>query len=130
MLSVLIALPLLGAILVGIMPTAEGSRFRLVTSLFSGLSLAWAVSLGNRFLDHSAVQLQEYLPWLDAIGLSYRLSIDGLSYSLVILNTLLTTIAIYSSSEAVTRPRLYYSLLLLINGAVSGAFLANNFLLF
>jgi NAD(P)H-quinone oxidoreductase subunit 4 len=42
----------------------------------------------------------------------------------------LTWIAIYSSDEKIARPRLYYSLILLLNAAVSGVFLAQDLLLF
>jgi len=39
-------------------------------------------------------------------------------------------VAIYSTDESIVRPRLYYSLILLITGGVTGAFLAQNLLLF
>ena len=49
---------------------------------------------------------------------------------MVILNSLLTIIAIYSIGENVERPRLYYCLLLLINAGITGALIAQNLLLF
>ncbi|MEK0189414.1 proton-conducting transporter membrane subunit, partial [Microcoleus anatoxicus] len=66
----------------------------------------------------------------DVLGLNYNLGVDGLSLPLVILNALLTGVAIYSTDESIRRPRLYYSLILLITGGVAGAFLAQNLLLF
>jgi NAD(P)H-quinone oxidoreductase subunit 4 len=75
-------------------------------------------------------QQQEYLPWISALGLDYQLGVDGLSLPLLILNSLLTCIVIYGSQRDIDRPRLFYSLLLLVSGAVAGAFLAQNLLLF
>jgi NAD(P)H-quinone oxidoreductase subunit 4 len=49
---------------------------------------------------------------------------------MLLLNSLLTWIAIYSSSQQTERPRLFYSLILLVSGGVAGAFLTQNLLLF
>lgn len=76
------------------------------------------------------MQFVENVNWIDALGLSYRLGMDGLSLPLVALNSLLTWIAIYSSDEQIERPRLYYTLILILNAAVSGVFLAQDLLLF
>jgi NAD(P)H-quinone oxidoreductase subunit 4 len=67
---------------------------------------------------------------LDNLGLRYQLGIDGLSFPLLALNGLLTCIAVYVSDVAIERPRFYYSLLLLLNFSVVGAFVAENLLLF
>jgi NAD(P)H-quinone oxidoreductase subunit 4 len=75
-------------------------------------------------------QFAEFLPWIESLGLSYRLGIDGLSLPLLLLNGLLTVIAIYSSDTEIIRPRFYYSLLLLLATGVNGAFLAQDLLLF
>jgi NAD(P)H-quinone oxidoreductase subunit 4 len=76
------------------------------------------------------MQFQEYLPWNETLGLSYQLGVDGLSILMLVLNSLLTWIAIYSSSQDTERPRLFYSMILLVSGGVAGAFLAENLLLF
>jgi NAD(P)H-quinone oxidoreductase subunit 4 len=78
----------------------------------------------------AAFQLQEYISWLPLLGLDYDIAVDGLSYPMLALNSFLTWIAIYSSDEDTNRPRLFYSLMLLVSGAVAGAFLAHNLLLF
>jgi NAD(P)H-quinone oxidoreductase subunit 4 len=43
----------------------------------------------------------EYHNWLPQIGLIYSLGVDGLSLPLVILNTFLTGIAVYSIGDKV-----------------------------
>ena len=76
------------------------------------------------------MQFTEQLPWVDWLGLSYHLGVDGISLPLIILNQLLTLIAILSSPDKLERPRLYYSLMLVLNLSVTGAFLSQDLLLF
>ena len=76
------------------------------------------------------LQLQESLPWVASLGLDYRLGIDGLSMPLVVINAA-PHIDVGLGLPCVSqRPRLYFALLLVISGAVNGAFLAENLLLF
>ncbi|HEY9615951.1 MAG TPA: NADH-quinone oxidoreductase subunit M, partial [Microcoleaceae cyanobacterium] len=132
MLSALIWLPVLGAILIGLLPATIADRYaRSIALGFTGLTFALSVLLLNQF-DSSSIglQFQELLPWIESLGLSYQLGLDGLSLPLVVLNGLLTCFAIYSSETTTQRPKLYYILLLLLNAGVAGAFLAQNLLLF
>ncbi|MBF2028636.1 MAG: NADH-quinone oxidoreductase subunit M [Oscillatoriales cyanobacterium C42_A2020_001] len=132
MLSVLVWIPFVAALLVGLLPRSSStSVMRWVALVAMGGTFVWSVLLAVRFdaLDANA-QFQELLPWIEPLGLSYQLGVDGLSLPLLIINGLLTWIAIYSSDEDIQRPRLYYILILLLNGGVAGAFLAQNLLLF
>ena len=93
--------------------------------------MLWTLFVIGQFdPSDSSLQMQESLPWIEPLGLDYRLGIDGLSAILLALNSLLTWIAIFSSPTSVERPRLFYSLVLLVGGGVAGAFLAQNLLLF
>ena len=132
MLSTLIWMPVLGAAIIGFWPgTIPASRARLGALAVTALVLLWTVYLFIQFdLSNAGLQFQEYLPWNETLGLSYQLGVDGLSLPMVALNSLLTWIAIYSSSKQTERPRFFYALILLISGGVAGAFLASNLLLF
>ncbi len=128
MLSTLIWFPFLGAIAIATLPLRQ---LKLVALSISGFILLWNFWIATQFdANNSLLQLQEYLPWLETLGLNYQLGVDGLSLPLLLLNSLLTWIAIYSSQEQTERPRLFYSLILLVSGAVAGALLAQNLLLF
>jgi NAD(P)H-quinone oxidoreductase subunit 4 len=130
-LSVLILLPLLGAILIGVLPSGWARRARSIALVVAGLNLLWSLILLGKFDPTSTLpQFIEIMPWVDAIGLSYRLSLDGLSLPLIVLNSLLTLIAIYASDLDIQRPRFYYALLMFLYVGVAGAFLADNLLLF
>jgi NAD(P)H-quinone oxidoreductase subunit 4 len=132
MLSTLLWIPLVGAIIVAFWPGLQTARqAQGFTLLVSILGLTWTIALGFQFdVTIAGSQFQESLPWLDNLGLRYQLGIDGLSFPLLALNGLLTCIAVYVSDVAIERPRFYYSLLLLLNFSVVGAFVAENLLLF
>jgi NAD(P)H-quinone oxidoreductase subunit 4 len=54
----------------------------------------------------------------------------GSSLPLVLINGAFTLVAAVCTRDFSKRPRIYFSMLLLISGAVNGAFLAENLLLF
>ena len=132
MLTALILVPILGAILIGFLPTSEGSTLprRTALAVAAGLFCYSFWLLTQLDLTNSGIQFAEYFPWVPPIGLSYSLGVDGLALPLVVLNGLLTTFALYSTRATTGRPRLYYALVLLVNAGVTGAFLAQNLLLF
>ena len=132
MLSTLIWLPVVGAAIVGFYPASlDSQKLRQITTAFVVVTLAYSLWLLTQFdLSYSGLQFAEYLTWIPKIGISYSLGVDGLSFPLVILNILLTGIAIYSIGENLERSRLYYSLILLINAGIAGALMAQNLMLF
>ncbi len=132
MLSLLIWLPILGAAIIGFLPASVPTRqIRNSALTISGVALLWTIWLLLRFdLSEAGFQFREYLPWIETLGLNYELAMDGLALVLVVLNSLLTWITLLSSSKQTERPRLFYSMILLVSGGVAGAFLAQNLLLF
>ncbi len=123
---------MLTAALIGFWPSAVSSKVvRNASLVLAGVTFILSVIVAAQFdISTSQLQFSEFVPWLDALGLNYNLGVDGLSLPLVILNTLLTGVAIYATDDSIRRPRLYYSLMLLISGGVTGAFLSQNLLLF
>lgn len=130
MLSALIGVPMIGALLLGILPPA---RIKLGAVIVASMVLLLDVVLLNQFDLSSGVsfQFKEYIPWLDSVGLSYSVGVDGLSLPLVVLNGLITWLVIsFCDQEIKDRRRLFYILIFLIHAGVSGAILATNTLLF
>lgn len=131
MLSALILLPLIGAVTLTLLPEKIKSKFQQIAFAFSIITFLWTIVLITQFNPADLQkQFTEFFPWIDALGLNYHLGVDGLSLPLLALNGLLTAIAIKSSDEFINRPKLYYCLLLLLNVGVTGAFLAQDLLLF
>ena len=130
MLSALILIPLISAAIIGLAPlSAKSTRnFAIVTATIV-LIINIAVSLQFN-VQQDGIQFAADIPWIEWIGLNYHIGIDGLSFPLVWLNSLLTLIAIYATSSTIERPRLYYSMLFLLSAGAVGAFLARDLLLF
>lgn len=132
MLSVLVWAPILGIVGILLIPQlASPILARKAALAIATLVLGWTVVLFSQFdLGNAGFQFREFLPWLEHLGLTYQLAVDGLSLPLLMINSLLVWVAIYSSDPQINRPRLYYALLLILEAAVAGAFLSQNLILF
>ncbi|MFM7675115.1 MAG: NADH-quinone oxidoreductase subunit M [Synechococcus sp.] len=132
LLSSLLLVPFLGTLLVLLWPgspTPQRLRITCIAILAVQLLLSLAVLAGFD-VHQSGLQMVEQHPWLPGIGLDYSLGVDGLSLPLVLVNAALTLVSAVITRDIDKRPRLYFAMLLLISGAVNGAFLAQNLLLF
>lgn len=127
MLSILLILPVIGCVLLFLFPKYP----RNVSILTISACFVWSLWLLEQFqIDQNNMQFSEYLVWIPFVGLSYSLGVDGLSLPLVVLNGLVTLIALFTIEEKIDRPILHYCLILLINAGITGAFIAQNLLLF
>ena len=132
LLSLLLLIPFLGALALILWPSdPPPERLRIATVVI--LALQCLVSFGL-FLpfepSEAGLQMVEQARWVHSIGLDYALAVDGLSLPLVLMNGVLCLVAAVASRSIENRPRIYFALLLIISGAVNGAFLAQNLLLF
>ena len=123
-LLLLLLLPLLTGLL---LPLLREGRPGLVRGLAATAALA---QLAVGLVAWRQVPAALTLNWLPKLGLSFDLALDGLSLPLVLLSALLTAMAVLASPADQARPRLYYPLMLATNLGVTGAFLAQNALLF
>ncbi|AFZ47709.1 NADH dehydrogenase subunit M [Cyanobacterium stanieri PCC 7202] len=132
MLSLLIWIPVLGGLVVGFLPKNKNPNlFRSVALVFATITLIINLLIALKFDTNTfSLQFTEHYQWLSWLGLSYDLGLDGLSFPLICLNSFLTLTAIYITPKDLSRPKLYYSLVLLLSAGVMGAFLAQDLLLF
>ena len=75
-------------------------------------------------------QIVETFAWIPALGQNWTVSVDGLSAPLVLLAGLVTTLSMLSAWRVNRRPRLFYSLMLVLYAAQIGVFVAQDLLLF
>ena len=137
MLSLLVWLPVLGALIIACLPQQKLQLMQIASLAIGAIFLALSLLLIPSYdFQLQGMQLTESLPWIETLGLNYNLGIDGLSLPLIILNSILICLAIYSSNIAkqndkiLARPRLFYGLILILAGCINGALLAQNLLLF
>ncbi len=130
-LSVLLIIPLLGALIISLWPAElDTNQARLGALVTMGVSVVGSLYLVSQFdIANPGFQFVERFEWIDSLGLSYGLAVDGIALPLVVINSVLSFVSVYISAN-IKRPRLYYPLLLTISAAVTGAFAAQNLLLF
>jgi len=125
--------PLLGAFVL-LLPFFKG-RDEAVKWVANGVGLlGFLVSLPLWFAfnrDGVGFQFDERAPWIPSIGVSYHMGVDGVSALLILLTTMLGSIAILSSWTAIhDRVRQYYVFLLLLQVGMIGVFCALDMFLF
>ncbi|MGA1626842.1 MAG: NAD(P)H-quinone oxidoreductase subunit D4, partial [Prochlorothrix sp.] len=129
MLTLLLVLPLAVPAVLALSPPSLSPR--RVSSLAAFSLFAYSAWLLLQFdPSTAALQFSEYHRWIDPIGLSYSLGVDGLSLPLIVLTTLLTWVAILCSPLEQNRSKFYYSLIFLATAGMIGALAAQNLLLF
>ena len=107
-LSALLLTPLVGALLISLWPRPlETDQARLGALITLGVTMALSVYLVSQFdIGNSGFQFVEQISWLETLGLSYRLGVDGIALPLVVMNSLLSFVAVYISSSMKRAPAL------------------------
>ncbi len=127
----LLAIPALGSVAVLAIPSA---REGIIKRFSIGVMLVeFVLSLRLVFADYSTAgyRLVEHVTWVESMGISYKLGVDGLSLWLVLLTTALTPIALYASWGGVTTKIKEYAFsFLLLELGMLGAFIALDLFLF
>jgi NADH-quinone oxidoreductase subunit M len=128
-LSILIWLPLALALVVNALPAKQVGKAAAAASL---LTVAVAVTFVVNFDAHTpGLQFVTDKVWIGALGIHYKLAMNGLNVALVLLTTVLFTISLaWSAMREVERPHTYYFWFGLAESAVLGAFLAQDLMLF
>src|SRR5579872_421565 len=138
-LSIILFTPLVGALLLLFVPKDNKDAIRWIANIFAlggfliSLPLVpafWAlVKSGDpapfKFMEGTANN------WIPSIGAGYVLGIDGISFLLIMLTTLLGWISILSSWTAIeNRVKEYYIWFLFLQTGMLGVFMALDFFLF
>ncbi|HVI07889.1 MAG TPA: NADH-quinone oxidoreductase subunit M [Candidatus Binatia bacterium] len=135
-LSIILFTPLVGALLLLFVPKENKDAIRWVANIFAlggfliSLPLVpwfWAQrgEPGFKFIEGAANN------WIPSIGAGYYIGIDGISFLLIMLTTLLGWISILSSWTAIeNRVKEYYVWFLILQTGMLGVFMALDFFLF
>ncbi len=132
LISIVTFLPLLG---VFILLFIDREKVDLIRNFTLGLtSLVFLISIPLFFkFDASDPNFQfvEKTVWIESLGISYHLGIDGISILLVLLTTFLTPLVILSSWTSIqTRIKEYMIMFLMLETGMLGAFCALDLFLF
>ncbi len=128
LLLLLIGIPLLSA---GIVRLA-GHRMALLLAFISSLiSAGLTIALLFNWPAHSGFHYLISYPWITSLGISFRLGMDGLGALMILLtNGMIVLILLSSFGRERARPATYFTLILLMQFAMNGVFLALDGFLF
>jgi len=106
------------------------SSIIFLITLLAGILYWQNVNGGISCTNGFCLSLTDRISWIDQIGVTYYLAVDGLSIPLVVLTGFITVAAVLASPKEMERSALYYSLILLMETGIFGTFLALDFFLF
>ncbi|MGP8216852.1 MAG: complex I subunit 4 family protein [Bacteroidia bacterium] len=125
---VLILIPFITAIAQLFIPRRHGKLFAVTSSL---LTFALCVTTFMHFPEKSAnYEYVTNLPWIPSLGINFKIGMDGISMLLVLLTTFLVPLIILSVVQSETRTPVFYALILFMEMALIGVFVALDGFLF
>jgi NADH-quinone oxidoreductase subunit M len=136
-LSVLIAVPALGSVLVAALPRSErgdlsAKRLTLaITLLVAAASIVMAAGFAP---DGPRFQFTETYDWIPAFGVHFAVGVDGIALVLVLLSAVLVPLVVLASwheaEQGKRSVKAYFALLLLLESMMFGVFAATDVFLF
>jgi len=130
-LSMITWVPLAGVVIVLFLPRQNLKLIQGVALACATLSLVLAWSLLYSFdRTTAALQFTEQREWIPELGMTYALGVDGLSFPLVLLTTLMGLVAIIASLGITERVKAYFAWFLLLELAILGVFVSQDWFLF
>jgi NADH-quinone oxidoreductase subunit M len=136
-LSILAALPLVGAVLVMLLPRRQPDESALCQQValgFSVVALAVSIGIATQYDTDGGFQFVEMHDWIEAFGAHYAIGVDGLGLVLVLLTTILTPVVILASWHDADDGRwsvnAFFAWMLGLEGLAIGVFVATDVFLF
>ncbi|MCK5932155.1 MAG: NADH-quinone oxidoreductase subunit M [Fulvimarina manganoxydans] len=133
MLTLSILIPLLASLGLFFWSDVTKEKARLVALGASTLSLLCLVVVWLRFEtgpEAPAFQSVSEVSWIDALGVAWRVGVDGMSLAVSLMSGLLFLCAIAWPAETKGRARQYYGWFLFLQGVSLGLFLTLDLLVF
>src|SRR5919106_6871318 len=127
-------LPILGALVIVLVPSGRERMIRGLGILFTGAALVLSVAIAMGF-DYGSNGLQYELDvnWISAIGARYHVGIDGISMPLYVLTFLLSFLCAIYTWHFVPDPgraKGFLALMLVLETGMAGTFIAFDLILF
>lgn len=135
-LSLLIALPAIGAALIGVFRIKDDDQVRKVGVVISLFTAALAISMAVNYdqSSNNIMQFVETYTWIPAFGTSFSLGVDGIALTLIVLATILVPVVLiagWRESEGHRGSVRQYVVLTLVTEAMMiGVFAATDVFLF
>ncbi len=122
-LTYILGLPLLAAVLLVFVPGNYRVVIRAIALAATFTSMVLAVKMFCQFATgHTGYQFEQQIPWVESLGISYHVGVDGLNVGLILMGAIVAFAAACCSWEIQTREKEFYILLLVMTGGILGAF--------
>lgn len=142
-LSILVFLPLVGAIIIATMPSSQSSNYRWIALGVMFIELILSLVLVSGF-DSSiqgygaeSLQFVEQIPWIDlnlgslgSVSIKYFVAVDGLNVVLLLLSAIVLLVGVISSWNISESTKGYFILYMVLSTSVIGCFVAIDMFLF
>lgn len=129
-LSIITFFPLFGVLLILLIKNAQTAKYIALFTTVANLVIAMPVYL-NFDKSYAGFQFVEAYQWISTINASYKMGVDGISLPFVLLTTIISILCVAVSWRAIQeRLRLFYSMILIMETAMTGVFCAMDLLLF
>jgi NADH-quinone oxidoreductase subunit M len=125
-LSVMIFLPILTGLAMLLLPISRGTS-RTAGMIVSVVILLMGIELFLGFSGTNGLEYVEYRPWIESLGISYGLGVDGISLLVLMTGAILFPMVF---TIFTTQKKGYYANLLIAQGAMLGAICATDLVLF
>jgi NADH-quinone oxidoreductase subunit M len=132
-LTVLGALPLVGGVVVALLP-GRGSVHKALSLSVSLAVLALTVVLALQFDPDGGMQFAEEVDWISAFGAHYAVGLNGIGLLMIVLTAVLTPVVILASWNDAEGGRWgvrsFFAWMLVLEGLSIGVFAATDVFLF
>src|SRR4029077_6291368 len=127
-LTVIWLLPLVSGTIIAVIPPRFAKWLAMLVTLATlGISAGVALAFAPGYHGY---QFTEQVPWIPQLPIFYHLGVDGISIWLVVLNALLTVIAVLATPLTMRNVNRFVGLMLAMSAGMDGVFLAVDLVLF
>jgi NADH-quinone oxidoreductase subunit M len=118
--------PIVAALLLILVPRNYRVIIRFIALLATFISAVLALKMfctyGSAPVDAEGYRFVQQIPWVESLGISYHVGVDGLNVGLILMGAIVAFAAACCSWEIQTREKEFYILLLVMSGGILGAF--------
>ena len=128
-------LPLLGALIVGVLPNNNVLRIKQAALGSTILTALFGIYIATQFVaDDTALQFVQKSEWIPSFAINFSVGVDGLALVLIVMSVVLTPIVIlagWNESEGGRwSAKVFYILILILETMMIGVFSATDVFLF
>ncbi|MGH9122512.1 MAG: complex I subunit 4 family protein [Acidimicrobiales bacterium] len=129
LLTVIVFVPAGGALLVGLTPSGRVGVARALAALTALVEIALVVACIVEFKVEAGFQFMSAHSWISALGIQWKVGVDGISVFLLAMTSLLCPVA-RCGPKVASQARSFLAWMLLLEAACVTAFLALDLFLF